>query len=236
MASAISIKKLSYSWPGQEPVLNIERFLLQRGERCFIKGPSGSGKSTLLSLVGGIVQPQQGNIELLEQSLNDLKSAQRDRFRADHIGFIFQMFNLLPYLSVLDNVLLPCRFSKLRRTRAEQAGELAEVARALLQALGLNDERLYQRPVTELSIGQQQRVAAARALIGSPEILIADEPTSALDHDNRDAFLDCIQQQCQLQNTTLLFVSHDTSLQSHFDRHVDLAAINNQQEMPRWQC
>ncbi|MCU7798372.1 MAG: ATP-binding cassette domain-containing protein, partial [Candidatus Thiodiazotropha sp. (ex Myrtea spinifera)] len=152
----------------------------------------------------------------------------RDHFRSDHIGFVFQLFNLIPYLSVLENVALPCRFSRLRKQKATGSGKhLYDEAMRLLGHLNMAHEHLIHRPVTELSVGQQQRVATARALIGAPEIIIADEPTSALDSDMRQAFLRLLFQECEETGTTLLFVSHDRQLESLFERHITLDDINH---------
>jgi putative ABC transport system ATP-binding protein len=173
-----------------------------------------------------VLLPQQGTVSVLGQKLNELSAARRDRFRAEHIGFIFQMFNLIPYLSVEDNVLLPCHFSRQRKQNIEQRGSsLRDEAMRLLQHLDL-PVQLLQRSVTELSVGQQQRVAAARALIGGPELVIADEPTSALDADRRSVFLQLLLKECAQQNTTLVFVSHDSSLEKQFDHSLHLAEIN----------
>ncbi|MEL0168306.1 MAG: ABC transporter ATP-binding protein [Pseudomonadaceae bacterium] len=223
----LQVTDLQFAWPGQPCLLDIPAFSLQAGERLFLKGPSGSGKTTLLGLLGGVHQPQQGEISLLGQSLRSLSALRRDRFRADHTGYLFQQFNLLPYLSVLDNVTLPCRFSALRRERAlRQQPTLDAAAEHLLRELGLSDTTLHQRNAGALSIGQQQRVAAARALIGSPELVIADEPTSALDADSRDAFLKLLFDECAQMGSSLLFVSHDTSLAARFDRALSLAELN----------
>ncbi|WP_425056890.1 ABC transporter ATP-binding protein [Pseudomonas abyssi] len=223
----LQVNDLQFAWPGQPLLLDIPAFSLQAGERLFLKGPSGSGKTTLLGLLGGVHQPQQGAITLLGQSLRQLSALRRDRFRADHTGYLFQQFNLLPYLSVLDNVTLPCRFSSLRRERAlRQQPDLDTAAEHLLRELGLSDATLHQRSAGALSIGQQQRVAAARALIGSPELVIADEPTSALDADSRDAFLKLLFDECEQMGSSLLFVSHDTSLATRFDRALSLAELN----------
>jgi putative ABC transport system ATP-binding protein len=137
------------------------------------------------------------------------------------------MFNLVPYLSMAENVLLPCRFSRERRRRVlSMSGSLGKQAEQLLRDLDLTDASLLSRPVTELSIGQQQRVAAARALIGAPEIVIADEPTSALDEGSRERFLELLFEQCNRLGTTLVFVSHDHRLGALFDRCVAFAEIN----------
>lgn len=222
-APAIDLEGVEFAWVRGRPVLDVPRFTVARGERVFLKGPSGSGKSTLLGLVGGVLLPDRGHVRVLGQDLGALRGSARDRFRATHVGFVFQMFNLVPYLSVLENVLLPARFSAERRTRA---GDLEGEARRLLTALGLGAADLERRGVTQLSIGQQQRVAAARALLGRPGIVIADEPTSALDWDARESFLTLLMQECRAAGTTLLFVSHDVTLGSLFDRTVSLGEIN----------
>jgi putative ABC transport system ATP-binding protein len=224
-AAAIDLEQVRFGWPGARPLLQIDALRIARGERVFLRGPSGSGKSTLLGLIGGVLLPQQGQVRLLGTDIAGLGAAQRDRFRGGHLGFIFQMFNLIPYLDVLENVLLPAQFSPARRGRSGSAGELRSEACRLLAALGLGED-LLERGVTQLSIGQQQRVAAARALLGRPEIVIADEPTSALDADARAGFLELLMAECRAQGTTLLFVSHDTSLQPYFDRSLSMAEVN----------
>jgi putative ABC transport system ATP-binding protein len=225
--AAITLRDISYTWPGQKtPTLMLDLLEIRPHEQVFVSGPSGSGKSTLLALIGGINQPQSGQVSILGRSLNSLAGAQRDRFRVDHIGFIFQQFNLIPYLSILDNVLLPCRFSAYRRERAlAQGKDLLSAAQSLLRTLDLAPA-LWTRAVTQLSIGQQQRVAAARALIGRPEIVVADEPTSALDSDRQQAFLDLIQHECKQAGASLIFVSHDQRLAQRFDRRLALNDIN----------
>ena len=227
--SVIELNHVEFRWRPSKPlVLDIEQLCVAQGERVFIKGASGSGKSTLLSLLGGVLCPQQGDIKVLNQSIQKMGGAQRDAFRADHIGFIFQMFNLIPYLSILENVILPLHFSQQRRRRVEQQGSLQQEAERLLAHLGLQGTMLHQA-VTELSVGQQQRVAAARALIGSPEIIIADEPTSSLDADARAAFIQLLINECNATSSTLVFVSHDSSLETFFDRRLLLADFNKLQ-------
>ena len=152
-SSAISIENLSFGWPGGPDILDIERFDMARGERLFLRGPSGSGKSTLLGLVAGVLKARQGRVTVLGEELSALSNAARDRVRADHLGVIFQMFNLVPYLSVTGNVTLPLRFSNARR-RAIIGDETSE-AKRLLARLGLADEALLERRVSELSVGQQ---------------------------------------------------------------------------------
>lgn len=222
----IALRDVQFRWHPQEPCLDIAELDIATGERVFLHGPSGSGKSTLLGLLGGINLPQSGELRCLGQDMQQISVRARDRFRVDHIGFVFQQFNLLPYLSVLDNVLLPCRFSRLRRQRAldTDRSERAAAIR-LLTHLDL-PESLYARPAQALSTGQQQRVAVARALIGQPELVIADEPTSALDAARQSSFLDLLGSECAAAGSTLLFVSHDMRLASHFNRTLALPSIN----------
>lgn len=228
----IEVQDLRFAWPvawRHGPVadcLAIDRLTIAAGRTVFLHGPSGGGKSTLLGLLAGVLLPRAGSVSLLGTRWSDLSGARRDAFRADHLGYIFQQFNLLPYLSVLDNVLLPCRFSALRRERAKQdGGAPGAAARDLLQRVGLA-EALWTRPAAQLSVGQQQRVAAARALIGRPEVLIADEPTSALDAALRDGFMDLLLDACRASGGTLVFVSHDERLAARFDERLSLSAIN----------
>ena len=225
-APIIDLQDLRFAWPKQAVLLDIDAFRLEPGQSLFLKGPSGSGKTTLLGLLGGVHLAQSGSIRLLGHDLSTLSASARDRFRVDHSGFIFQQFNLLPFLSVLDNILLPCQFSKLRKQRAIQRhGSILSAAQTLLSHLGLPPE-LHQQLAGELSIGQQQRVAAARALIGQPKLVIADEPTSALDADSREAFLQLLFAECKAAGASLLFVSHDQSLAKLFDRSIDLTQLN----------
>jgi putative ABC transport system ATP-binding protein len=223
----ITMQDVLFRWAaGAEPCLDIPAFEVREGESIFLHGPSGSGKSTLLGLLGGVLVPERGAIRILDAELTHMGSAARDRFRADHVGFVFQQFNLIPYLSVLDNVLLPCRFSARRRKRAEGSGASPlDEARRLLDHLDMH-EALRHRPVTQLSVGQQQRAAAARALIGGPEIVIADEPTSSLDAERQEAFLELLLRECEAARTTLLFVSHDLRLARSFSRTAALSSVN----------
>ena len=227
--SAVEVDGIRFAWNEHgSDVLDMARFAVATGERVFVEGPSGSGKSTLLGLIGGVLRPREGTVRVLGTSVSAMPARLRDRFRADHIGFIFQMFNLVPYLSVIDNVTLPCRFSRRRRERAEMRSATPDAeAHRLLGLLGLDRVELLGRVVTDLSIGQQQRVAAARALIGDPELIIADEPTSALDEGTRERFLGLLYAQCGEAGASLLFASHDTRLGGLFDRRVSLADLQH---------
>lgn len=221
---AVALNGIVFAWPGAAaPCIDIPELSVAAGERVFLHGPSGSGKSTLLSLIGGVVSPRAGCVEVLGQDLGALRASARDRFRAAHIGFVFQLFNLVPYLTALDNILLPCRFSPERAARVQ--GSPADEARRLVSRLDL-DPGLLSRPASQLSVGQQQRVAAARALIGRPGLIVADEPTSALDANRQQAFVDLLLAECEASGASLLFVSHDPRLAQHFSRQIDLPAVN----------
>ena len=218
---AIAITNLAFRWRSADAFcLELANATVNAGKSLFLHGPSGSGKSTLLNLIGGVLLPTHGSVSLLGQALGELSASRRDAFRADHLGFILQQFNLIPYLSVLDNVLLPCRFST---RRASRVGQPEAEARRLLAGLDL-DPTLLGRPAAELSVGQQQRVAAARALIGQPEILIADEPTSALDAERQAVFVELLLSEAKRAGSAVVFVSHDLRLATHFDQSLALSA------------
>ena len=224
--NAIAISDLRFGYGSDDDILAIPDLHIGASQRAFLFGPSGCGKSTLLALIGGVLVPREGSVSILGANLSGMKGAARDRIRADHVGFIFQQFNLVPYLSVVKNVCLPCRYSRRRLQRATEAdGSLEKAAVRLLSALGI-DESLRSRKATDLSVGQQQRVAAARALIGRPELIIADEPTSSLDADRRREFIDLLLSECDRVNSTVIFVSHDASLATHFDVSIDLHLSN----------
>ena len=198
-------------------------FNVMKNNQIFIEGPSGCGKTTFLNLITGLLLPISGNITILGQNLSDLNKANGDRFRADHFGIIFQQFNLIPYLSVIENIILPCSFSLRRKKKAIQSsGSLINEAKRLCAELEM-DIDLITKPVNQLSIGQQQRVAIARAFIGQPEIIIADEPTSALDNHRKEQFMTLLLEECYKYNTTLFFVSHDYSLQTKFQTVFELS-------------
>lgn len=219
----LALEGLRFRHPGADrETLRLDTLSLEPAGRLMVRGPSGCGKSTLLGLAAGVMLADAGQVRLLGQDWRALRPAARDARRVDHVGCLFQQFNLLPYLSVLDNVELPGRFSARRAARAcAVAGTLRAAAQGLLEALQL-DPALWRREAGRLSVGQQQRVAAARALIGQPELVIADEPTSALDEGRREAFMQRLLTQCAQSRSALLFVSHDPRLGVHFERVLDL--------------
>lgn len=220
MSPAVHLQRVRFAYTLQKPILSIPELLLPAGKRTFLHGPSGSGKTTLLSLISGVLTPQEGTVEVLGQELTRLSPGKRDTLRGASIGYIFQTFNLIPYLTVAENIAIPCRLHPERRARI--AGSLNDEVARLARRLDLHAH--LDAPVTRLSTGQQQRVAIARAVIGSPALIIADEPTSSLDTDRRDDFLSLLDE--VLQGATLLFVSHDLSLASHFDQTLSLKALN----------
>jgi putative ABC transport system ATP-binding protein len=226
MSEALRIDGLRFAWPASGWTLQVPELRLAAGERLFLHGPSGTGKSTLLNLVAGTLAPQAGRIAVAGEDMGGRGGAARDRLRADHLGIVFQQFNLLPFLGLVDNVTLPCRFSSRRKARALQRfGSLDAAARHYLGALGLDLAALGRRRVVELSVGQQQRVAAARALIGGPSLVLCDEPTSALDARNRDQFVELLFAECAAEGAALLFVSHDLGLAERFPRRQSLGEL-----------
>jgi len=220
---AVELHDVRFAYRGGGTVLDIPDLRIARGERIFLHGPSGSGKTTLLGLLAGVLAPTAGSVRVLGTDVGALTNAARDRFRAAHVGYVFQMFNLIPYLSVRENITLPCQLSAARRARLNGASMFSEAER-IAERLEIAD--LLDASVTALSVGQQQRVAVARALIGAPELVVCDEPTSALDADRRDRFLELLFASCAAGGSTLVFVSHDLGLAAQFGRTVRLEAIN----------
>lgn len=218
----VVVRGLQYSWPSSAFSISVSEFRVQRAEKLLLLGESGGGKSTLLSLICGIVSPDQGSVRVAGQELTELNMARRDRLRANKIGVIFQVFNLLPYASAIENILLPLRFSPERRARCAAP---RDEALQLASALGLPENLVTDGPASNLSVGQQQRVAVARAMIGRPEIIVADEPTSALDKKSQAEFVDLLFDQVTRAGSTLIMVSHDERLADRFDRTFQLSDI-----------
>lgn len=215
--------KFSYKQLKDKPaplVLNIDTLEILSGEKVFLYGPSGHGKSTLLNVLAGVLEVKTGNVEVLGVNLHEISQGERDHLRGENVGYIFQIFNLIPYLNIKENIVLPCLINKNRAKGIDfniQADEL-------INTLGLTDHA--EKKVTDLSIGQQQRVAAARALIGNPKLIIADEPTSSLDEKNTSEFMNLLLSEWEKRKFTLVFVSHDTGLKKYFPRTISLPDIN----------
>lgn len=218
LAIQIDNCQFRYQSDSDKALLQIAHWQVEKAETVFVYGPSGSGKSTLLNLLAGILLPQQGTIMLDGVILNQLSHRKRDAYRAQHIGMVFQRFNLIPYLSVGDNIKLASHFSQHDKQQLQQR------SLELMDALQL-ESRLLERPASQLSVGQQQRVAIVRALINQPALLIVDEPTSALDSDARDSFIDLLLSQVKAAQTTLVFVSHDRGLSQHFSSQLDIQSF-----------
>jgi len=214
---AIELKDLIFWYQPGGWQLHLPALTLDSGQHLFIRGASGTGKTTLLNLLAGITRPNKGELWVQGQPLHQLSAAKRDKLRASQIGVVFQQLNLIPYLSVLDNVLLRASFA------GKPGKQLQQRAEGLLQALSLAPE-LWLQQASALSVGQQQRVAIARALLTEPALLIADEPTSALDADNRDAFMQVLLAEADKCETTVIFVSHDQQLKQYF--HYELSMTN----------
>jgi putative ABC transport system ATP-binding protein len=225
-APAVELAGLRFRYQGGPEILNIPSLVIGHKERVFLYGPSGSGKTTLLGLLAGVIRATAGSVRVHGRELTTMSGSERDAFRGSHIGYIFQLFNLIPYLSVSDNIVLPCR---LHRERRQRLGDQSLEAAAQVAAERLGIAALLHQQVTKLSVGEQQRVAAARALIGAPGVILADEPTSSLDHDHRGRFLELLFECAEEAGSTLIFVSHDRTLMPIFHRVVSLSDINRAQ-------
>ena len=217
MAPVMSVKlsNVTYAYPSdpENVVLQIPKWQITKGDSVFIHGPSGCGKTTLLNLLSGIMVPSTGSIDILDVSINTLSTLQRDRFRANNIGYVFQQFNLIPYLSAVENIQLAQIFRQ--KKQKKNRGNIEN----LLSKMNVADSQWY-KPVSHLSVGLQQRIAIARALVNQPDVIIADEPTSSLDTQNRDDFMQLLLSQIKQQQKTLIFVSHDLSLSDYFNRKI----------------
>jgi len=211
----IDIQDLEFTYPTGDFRLQIEKFRVASGEKLALTGPSGSGKTTLLSLVAGITTPARGVVNIGGNTINTLPDAARRAFRIKRIGFVFQNFELIEYLSVLDNILHPYRISNALKLD----GKVRARANDLAARLGINDK--LARAVNDLSQGERQRVAICRALLTQPELILADEATGNLDPDNKERILDLLFSEAGSVGATVLAVTHDHSLLPRFDRVVD---------------
>jgi ABC-type lipoprotein export system ATPase subunit len=201
---------------GRLPILDVRRFDVAAGEQMVLIGRSGSGKTTLLHLIAGISRPDEGTIHIDGTNIVRLPEAACDRFRADKLGYVFQTFNLLPWFTALENVLLGMSFAT-GRAKPERA-------RHLLERVGLG-HRLQHKPA-QLSVGEQQRVAVARALANRPKLLLADEPTANIDTRHQQQVVDLIRETCREENVTLVLVTHTSEVAKQFDRVENLENIN----------
>ena len=219
----VQLNDIHFSYPGasEKPVLSLDHWSVSEQETVFLQGPSGCGKSTLLNILSGILLPDEGEVVVLEESIHKMSSHKRDAFRANNLGYVFQQFNLIPYLNAIENIRLANYFSNSRVT----SDIIKQDIKSLLNSLNIDVSDWY-KPAAQLSIGQQQRIAIARALINKPSLLIVDEPTSSLDRDNRDAFMSVLLSHVKEYQLTLIFVSHDISLADSFSRVDSLPKLN----------
>ncbi|MCP9200498.1 ABC transporter ATP-binding protein [Gramella sp. GC03-9] len=217
----IKLEDLSFSYTRDSFYLKIPELLIGRSEKLGITGPSGCGKTTLLNLISGIIKPNSGKIFTGDIELTSLGNQDIKDLRLVKMGLIFQQFELLEYLSVLDNILLPFRINPI----LELQSETKERASSLAISMGLGDK--LKRYPANLSQGERQRVSVARALITKPELLICDEPTANLDPVNRDRILDIIDSYCDKTNTALVMVTHDREILGRFDRVLDILEFSN---------
>lgn len=217
--SLLSIRSLTKTFPlpegGRKTIVDVHAFSLQAAEQIALRGESGSGKTTFLNLIAGILGADSGTVEIAGANMTALSEHARDQLRARSIGYIFQTFNLLQGYTCLENVVLGMAFG---------GGVDREHARELLDRVGLN-QRLHHYP-RQLSTGQQQRVAVARALANRPKLVLADEPTGNLDHRNARESLALIRETCRENDAALLLVSHDPTVLGSFENVQDFAAIN----------
>lgn len=222
--NTLEIKNLFFEWKEKKNFqLNLKDLKLKKRKKVLILGESGSGKSTLLNIISGIIRPCSGTININQENITTLSPKKIDFFRASNIGVIFQQFNLLEYISPINNILLPCYFTGFKKKNYKY---FHEKAFHLADKLGINKNILNQNKSKELSVGQKQRIAIIRAIINTPKIILADEPTSALDNKNKIKFIEILFEVCEQEKTTLLMVSHDTSLIKHFDDNYLLESLN----------
>ncbi len=209
----------SYIQPNKErvPILDVPKFEVGSGEQLALIGPSGCGKTTLLHIIAGITKPDSGKVELDGVEITKYPEAGRDRIRADKLGYVFQTFNLLPGFSALENVLLGMTFARKKYSLAR--------AKSLLERVGLA-HRANNKP-SAMSVGEQQRVAVARALANSPSLLLADEPTANVDPSNQSQIVSLIRNTCQDENISLVMVTHSMEVADQFNRVEQLAEINH---------
>lgn len=224
---ALSIENLRFrydtSGPGTAPwIVDISALKLECGEQMLLTGRSGQGKSTLLYLIAGLMEPDEGLVRVDGTIVHELRGEKRDLFRGRTIGMIFQTFNLLQGFSAMENVMAAMMFSEIK------SAEHRPRAQKLLKNLDIEHP---DRPVEELSVGQQQRVAVARAVACEPVLVLADEPTASLDPDNAKAAMNLIQQTCLEHGAALLCTSHDPALADRFERRTSLEEVSNTPEL-----
>lgn len=216
----INIRDLHFQYPDSDFALQVERLTIGAGEAVAVVGPSGSGKTTLLYLLAGVLLPDSGQVQLGAQQLPALNDSARRNFRIKQLGMVFQNFELLEYLSVLDNILLPLRIGSGLAVTAQMRTRATELA----AHVGIGDK--LRRYPNQLSQGERQRVAVSRALLLQPPLILADEPTGNLDPSNKSLVLDLLLDYARSHAATLVTVTHDRELLQSFDRVLDFRQLN----------
>jgi putative ABC transport system ATP-binding protein len=219
----IEIQALAFHYPGGGFSLDIDKFNVAAGEKVAVIGPSGSGKTTLLNLVSGIIEPAAGSINVADTQIEQLSDAERRDFRINNIGFVFQDFELIDYLDVLDNIIHPYRITR----SLKLTPKVRQRARQLADKIGIGDK--LKRRADGLSQGEKQRVAIARALLPGPKLVFADEATGNLDPQNKGRILDLLFDSVDEHNATLVAVTHDHELLPRFERIVDFLQFRGQE-------
>ena len=222
----IEVQNLKFSWPKSSFHLHIDALEIAAGEKLAIIGPSGSGKTTLLNLLAGIETARQGTLRVLDTELKLLGDSQRRDFRCSNIGFVFQQFELLDYLTVKDNIALPFLINQSLAARKTELGD-DESIKKLAESMGIGDK--LRRHPNKLSQGEKQRVAICRALVAQPKLILADEPTGNLDPKNKHRTLDLLFEQVQQRGQTLIVVTHDMSIVEGFDRTIDFSQYHSEE-------
>ena len=223
----IKLSDVYFGYTDSDFALQIDQFSIASGEAVAVIGPSGCGKTTLLNLLSGVVLPEKGDVQVAGQSVSRLADTARRELRISSIGMVFQNFELLEYLPVMDNILLPLRIGSGLRVTAE----LRERARELAGHVGIGGK--LQRYPGQLSQGERQRVAVCRALLLRPPLVLADEPTGNLDPSNKRLVVDLLLEYAQNSGATLVTVTHDRELLSHFERVLDFQQVNQWQMTPQ---
>ncbi len=225
MRNVLEINNLLFEWSKIKNFsLKVKEFSIEEYKKVIMFGESGTGKSTLLNLVSGILEPSSGNIKIRNTVINNISQKDKDSFRANNIGVIFQQFNIIDYVSPLINILLPCIFTKFKKHNKEF---FYKRAFELTSQLGLKKDILFQNNSKELSVGQKQRIAIIRAIINKPSLILADEPTSALDNRNKNIFLESLTNICNKEKISIFMVSHDNSLRNYFDTSINIKQLTD---------